>query len=115
MRITAFTMSAGIVIMLALVSYAPAQTTSVKKKETGAAATGGAVRTPAATVKKPKAAATGGVGTKATTVMPLTEGECTQLGGEVQTESAGVCNSGKFCGRRDENGNAHRVCSTAAK
>jgi hypothetical protein len=115
MRITAFTLAAGVAIMLALASYAPAQTTSVKKNASGAAATGGAVRTPAATVKKPKAAATGAVGTKATTVMPLTEGECTQLGGEVQTESAGVCNSGKFCGRRDENGKAHRVCITAAK
>jgi hypothetical protein len=52
---------------------------------------------------------------KIDTVLPLTAGECTQLGGTVQSDGGtGICNSGKFCGTRDQNGVAHRVCITAA-
>src|SRR4051794_15979587 len=32
----------------------------------------------------------------------LSQGECTQLGGTVSTETMGVCNSGKVCQTTDE-------------
>jgi hypothetical protein len=48
-----------------------------------------------------------------TTAKPLTEEECRKLGGDVVTETSGICNSGTFCGRRDQDGKAHRVCITA--
>lgn len=47
-------------------------------------------------------------GVRAGTALPLTTGECTTLGGESVDES--VCNSGKACQTRDQNGTWHRVC-----
>jgi hypothetical protein len=41
---------------------------------------------------------------------PLSSGECTQLGGTVSQENYGLCNSGKYCATRDQNGKAHKVC-----
>jgi hypothetical protein len=114
MRIVTIALGAGLALVLASVSHAPAQTTTVKKEATGAASTAGATRT-TTPVKKPKTPLTGVVGPKATTVAPLTEAECEQLGGTVHSESVGICNSGKYCGRRDENGKAHRVCISVSK
>lgn len=48
------------------------------------------------------------------TVLPLTENECTDLGGEVNSDNgSGICNSGKYCGTIDQNGHKHRVCISA--
>ena len=45
------------------------------------------------------------------TSSPLTEGECTRLGGTVQTGGAAVvCNSGKVCLTVDQNKQEHLVC-----
>jgi hypothetical protein len=42
---------------------------------------------------------------------PLTEGECTTLGGTITTDlPPGVCNSGKACHTVDENKQVHNVC-----
>ena len=43
-------------------------------------------------------------------IVQLTEGECTQLGGQVQATAEGVCNSGQACLTVDENKNRHAVC-----
>jgi hypothetical protein len=40
--------------------------------------------------------------------LPLTEGQCTQLGGE--TLRATICNSGRMCQTIDQNKVVHRVC-----
>ena len=45
------------------------------------------------------------------TAVALTAGECTALGGTVHDFT--ICNSGKACGRRDENGKLHSVCLSA--
>lgn len=50
---------------------------------------------------------------KASKNVPLTEGECTKLGGSVN--SSGTCNSGSMCTTTDENGNSHRVCISKAR
>jgi hypothetical protein len=47
------------------------------------------------------------------TIKPLTAEECRTLGGTVHTEVFGLCNSGRFCGRTDQDGKVHRVCITA--
>jgi hypothetical protein len=46
------------------------------------------------------------------TIKTLTVQECTNLGGTVNNETLGLCNSGKFCGTTDQNGKKHRVCIT---
>jgi hypothetical protein len=40
----------------------------------------------------------------------LSEGDCTDLGGKVSSESFGICNSGKLCLTVDENNKKHIVC-----
>lgn len=42
--------------------------------------------------------------------LPLTQGECKNLGGKVQTE--GECSSGLECTHVDSAGTIHRVCIT---
>lgn len=49
----------------------------------------------------------------ATTVAPLTVGECTTLGGKEVAES--VCNSGKACETTTEDGDWKRVCLSKAQ
>jgi hypothetical protein len=41
---------------------------------------------------------------------PLTESECTQLGGHLDLMLPGVCDSGKACITHDENNKTHAVC-----
>src|SRR2546425_245377 len=41
---------------------------------------------------------------------PLTNEECTQLGGTVKEAPVGVCNSGNYCETFDENNHRHNVC-----
>jgi hypothetical protein len=50
---------------------------------------------------------------KASTNAPLTEGECTKLGGTVS--GSNTCNSGSMCETTDENGKSHHVCISARK
>ncbi len=45
---------------------------------------------------------------KTSTKAPLTQGECTKLGGEVH--SSATCKSSQMCVTHDENGNGHGVC-----
>ncbi len=46
-----------------------------------------------------------------TKMAPLTEGECTQLGGKVSSQAgAKVCTSGRYCVTKDENQEYHYVC-----
>jgi hypothetical protein len=58
-----------------------------------------------------------GTGTppRTTTAAPLTEGECTQLGGTVRNIAAGICISGQACSTTDEQGQKHTVCISASK
>jgi hypothetical protein len=57
-----------------------------------------------------------GVGTvhPISSATPLTEGECTKLGGTVESKDfspiASVCNSGKVCRTTDQNNKQHLVC-----
>jgi hypothetical protein len=46
--------------------------------------------------------------------LPLTEGECTNLGGSVRSTMAKECASGKVCRRADAEGVVHSVCINAA-
>lgn len=53
---------------------------------------------------------TGGV------VAPLTENECTNLGGRVETVAAAICiGTGKACITKDQKGTTHGVCISGAK
>ena len=40
----------------------------------------------------------------------LTESECTQLGGTVNSLPSTICNSNRACHTTDQNGNGHDVC-----
>ena len=83
-----------------------------RSRGTGEAVKGGTMAPPAKSTKPkgPTRPNRGEVGTRA---VPLTITECTALGGTVQVETEGLCNTAMFCGRRDENKKAHRVCITA--
>lgn len=49
-----------------------------------------------------------------TVIVPLTQQECRNLGGDVYSDSgSGVCNSGSLCVTKDQNNQVHRVCITA--
>jgi hypothetical protein len=45
-----------------------------------------------------------------TTKAPLSEEECSKLGGKVENELMGLCLSGKYCATVDESGKNHAVC-----
>ncbi len=57
-----------------------------------------------------KGPSTGVAAQRPTKIAPLTEGECTQLGGAVITAPPGVCNSGFYCRTTDQKQQSHRVC-----
>lgn len=46
--------------------------------------------------------------------VPLTDSECTNLGGSVRSATPKECSSGKACRRADADGVVHSVCITAA-
>jgi uncharacterized membrane protein len=45
----------------------------------------------------------------------LTESECTQLGGTVNSLPSAICNSSRVCHTTDQNGNSHDVCISKSK
>ena len=47
--------------------------------------------------------------------VPLTDSECTNLGGAVRSTMAKECSSGKVCRRADAEGVVHSVCISAAQ
>ena len=44
------------------------------------------------------------------TAIPLTANECTQLGGGIYSDPAGLCKSSTLCLTHDQAGHTHRVC-----
>jgi hypothetical protein len=46
-------------------------------------------------------------------VSAITTGDCTNAGGSVYADTAGVCPTGKYCGREDAYHRRFRVCITA--
>jgi hypothetical protein len=46
--------------------------------------------------------------------LPLTDSECTNLGGKVRPATTKECSSGQACRRADADGVVHSVCITAA-
>ena len=47
--------------------------------------------------------------------VPLTDSECTNLGGTVRSTMTKECSSGKVCRRADAEGVVHSVCISAAQ
>jgi hypothetical protein len=58
--------------------------------------------------------AVGNLGTKPSIFVPLTEAECTGLGGKILPTAAGSCNAtGKVCYTTDQDGVIRSSCITA--
>ena len=113
MRVTAILVALFIVLAWVSATSVCAQT-GQGFREPNAAAKGGTMAPPAKSTKPkgPKRPNRGEVGT---TGVPLTDKECTTLGGKVfnTPASQGVCNSGKYCERMDQNKVKHAVCISA--
>jgi hypothetical protein len=107
MRMATIVASTNLVIALAVISSAFAQTERIKP---GSGAAGGAVlhegATPAKKGRPTGAQQSGGPTTSINS--ELSKGECTKLGGTIKTSD--ICNSGSYCSTTDQNGKAHRVC-----
>ena len=113
MRLTAIIVALFIALALGSAASVFAQTAQ-QFREPNAAAKGRTMAPPAKS--KPKGTARPDRGEVGTTAVPLTDKECTTLGGKVfqlPQASQGVCNSGKYCERMDQNKVKHAVCISA--
>ena len=68
---------------------------------------------PSSVLAAPKRNPTANAPTKINKAVPLTNGECTKLGGSISENV--TCNSGSMCTTTDESGNSHHVCISARK
>jgi len=101
-----FGVAAGAIVLawFAVAALSPPPGTKVKVSPNAAANAG----------KLPRA--------KAAAMEPLPPGvsyfsgqECTDLGGTINLDTAGVCSSGQFCKRVDNQGVEHRMCITVGQ
>jgi hypothetical protein len=110
MRMTTILMGLCLAVAFVITTSASAQTQQGRPAgAAGGPGLGGTMAPPATTVKPTGPAnpirVPGGV-----KVAPLTEGECTKLGGDVHIDIHAVCISGKYCLTTDEHQEKHFVC-----
>ena len=103
---TANLVAVCIVVAFAMTTSASAQTEQRRPTGPAVGPTQGGTMAPPSTTGKPTGPTRPVIGGKT----PLTEGECTQLGGQVGDAAPGTCNSGKVCHTVDENKHSHNVC-----
>jgi hypothetical protein len=101
--------AAALALAWTTVTIASAQTTQVSK-DAPTAQRYQKVTPPAASAQSARRGANALTGVRATTVAPLTSGECVALGGAVKDTYVRDCASGKYCQRTDQYGRIHRMC-----